>query len=127
MIFGLQFKSDTGETAEIVIDTESMQLKFRATEGGEWRDWKRADVDRTPDGTLNEVVFETASAKKAEVANKWTNPVTVMFTGGAVGSVTLDGSEEKLSVNLDTSGPIEAAVNSAMDIHLKRYHRDDYY
>lgn len=118
MLFGLTFKCN-GETAQIRI-TEDMQLQFRITENGEWQAWKRADVERAADGSLAEAVMESVTAKQAQ---KLRSPMKITFIGGATGSVTFDGSSDvTCSLSVDT-GTLTGLVNSALDEHVRKYHR----
>lgn len=117
MLFGLTFKCG-GETAQIRI-AENMQLQFRITENGEWKAWKRADVERAADGSLAEAVMESVTAKQAQ---KLRTPMKITFEGDASGSVTFDGSANvacSLSMNADV---VNRVVDAAMSEHVRRYH-----
>lgn len=116
MLFGLTFKCN-GETAQIRIAND-LRLEFRITQNGEWQAWKRADVERAADGSLAEAVMESVTAKQAQ---KLRTPMKITFEGDAAGSVTFDGSSD-VTCSLSING-MSDIVNSALDEHVRKYHR----
>ena len=121
MIFGLTFQCG-GETAQIRITPES-QLHFRITDNGEWLPWKRADVERAADGSLNEAVMECVLARQAQ---KLQLPMKLVFSGDAAGSVAFDGSEDvscSLSLQSSVTELIASSITAAIAEHIQRYHR----
>jgi hypothetical protein len=118
MIFGLDFKNDSGEGMQFAVDTESEQVKIRVRQNGGWRAWQRIDVKRKPGGELDETVWE---AKHAEAADKFTNQVTLRFTGAVTGDVPFDGQTRLVPAELHLGSTLQDAV-SRLDAHLASYH-----
>ena len=77
--------------------------------------WKRADVERGADGSLTEAVMECVTARQAQ---KLRTPMKITFSGDVTGTVSFDGSGD-VSCSLSAS----AAINAAMDEHVRKYHR----
>ena len=123
MLYGLHFVSDAGEALQIRVDTNDCSLHVRSTNKGAWGTWRRLDVQRNADGTLNAEVAKAARATSADTAVKLAKPIKITFTGGASGSATFDGSKENVSCSLainqqDVSGPINKAISD----HVKQHH-----
>jgi hypothetical protein len=123
MIFGLDFKNDTGEAMQFAVNSETEEVLVRVTRGGTWRPWRRIDVKRTASGELDETV---GTAKRAETADRLTTPVRLNFVGAVTGTATLDGATRDLTINLSIdsaiNNAISAAVASAISSHVRSHH-----
>lgn len=73
LLFGISFRNpDTGEEAQLGLETGTNQLYVRSTRGGDWSAWEK-------------------------VGGKWAAPLTLQLTGAVTGSLSFDGSEGTLS------------------------------
>jgi hypothetical protein len=119
MVFGLDFTNDSGEGMQFAVNTETEEVKIRVRQNGAWRTWQRIDVKRKPGGELDETVWE---AKHAEIADHFTSPVTLRFSGAVTGSAQFDGKTKDVPVNLgvgpETRSVIASAVAEALTAHL---------
>lgn len=111
-IFGIIFSNGAGESAELAIEAGTNKLYLRTTNGGQWSTWVRVDAQRKATGELDETVWESQEAKRADIANKLATPVSITFTGGAKGSVSFDGSQASLTCDLNVDDAINAALNA---------------
>jgi hypothetical protein len=117
MLYGLTFDSDMAEDIQVHVDAKDCTVYARSTTGGGWSAWRRLDVKRLPDGTLDEKVNRTVGADKADKADRFTTPVTVTFTGDIAGELSFDGATQKITCNLTVPGVPEAiqkAINKAV-------------
>ena len=132
MVFGLQFTNDSKQKVELAIDVATLQLKYRVNSGSGWSAWKRADVDRNVDGSIASTVAHASRAGRADTADAFTTPVTVTFTGGASGTMVLDGSRNKMDValalgdfmagNNSVGAAVQQAISAKMDQHIQSHH-----
>ena len=119
MIFGLDFKNDTGEAMQFAVNSETEEVLVRVTRGGTWRPWRRIDVKRTASGELDETV---GAAKRAETADRFTHPVRLSFSGAVTGTASLDGATRELTINLSIGQAIHNAISSAIAAHVNSHH-----
>lgn len=91
--YGLHWKASDGTPLQIRIETRTMEMWARSCpRGGEWTAWRRLDVYRKADGTLDEVVAQATNAKNADTATRLATPVTINLNGEVVGSGIFDGA-----------------------------------
>lgn len=121
MIFGFHFNANSGESLQFVVDTEQLQIAARATIGGEWKGWKRLDVDRKADGTLDERVEEANVAKRADTAGRLYAPVKISCSGVVSGVVEIDGSKDVL-LSLSGTAGLDGIISEAIKEHVKTHH-----
>lgn len=128
MFYGLHFTNDSGVRMQVAVNTSNGHTFLRSCLNGQWGGWRRIDVERNSDGTLNEEVAVATTAKSADAAGRLKYPMKITFTGGATGEASFDGSmdiECALAVNQG------AQIQAAIDDHVNKYHRSsssgDYY
>jgi hypothetical protein len=119
IVFGLDFKNNSGEAMQFAVDTDTEHVKIRVTKNGQWTTWQRIDVKRKASGELDETVFE---AKRAETADKFSTPVRLNFSGAVSGSLIFDGSTKDMNVNLSVGAAVSNAISSAISSHVSQYH-----
>lgn len=89
----LSFESDTGHVGHFALHLPTGRIYSRMSfKGGEFSRWRRLDVTRRADGTLNEKVYEADRAQTADTAGRLRTPIKISFTGDVNGVVTFDGS-----------------------------------
>lgn len=104
----LHFESDTGHVGHIALHLPTGRIYSRMSfKGGEFSSWRRLDVTRRADGTLNEKVYEADRAQTADTAGRLRTPIKITFTGDVSGVVAFDGS---MNVSCSLSIPALAAL-----------------
>lgn len=119
MIFGLDFKNDSGERVQFAVNTENEEVRIRVTQNGQWRPWQRIDVKRKPGGEIDETVWQ---AKQAETADRFTTPIRLYLSGAVSGSAQFDGATENIGMHVSMGQAIHAAIAAAMQAHVDQYH-----
>jgi len=109
-IFGIIFSNASGESAELGIESGTNHLYARTTTDGNWSAWVRVDARRKASGALDESVWETEEAKRAQTAMRLSHPMTMRFEGDVLGSVSFDGSGD-VTCSLKSAG-----LNSAQSL-----------
>jgi len=110
---GLHFSSDDNEPTQVRFSMDNQQCWVRTCPQGQWTPWRRLDVMRNADGTLNERVAESSNAKTADKAKSLNRAVTIVLTGDASGSVSFDGSETSdvvLNVSIGALGQTNTSL-----------------
>lgn len=92
MFYGLHFTSDAGVVFQVAVNTANCHIFCRATKNGAWGAWRRVDVERNSDGTLNERVAEAVHAQRADAAMRWLYAMKLTFSGDVRGEISFDGS-----------------------------------
>lgn len=99
---GLHWKTDDGTPLQLLIENRKLHVWARSCpRGGEWTAWRRLDVDRNADGTLNETVANATNAKTADTATRLAKTISINLTGAVTGTGYLDGTQD---VHIETSG-----------------------
>lgn len=125
MFYGLHFTSDTGQICQVAVNTANCHIFLRALVNGSWTGWRRVDVERNADGTLNERVAEATRAQRADTAMRFVFPVRIILAGEAAGSVLTDFSgDTTISLTIPELAKIHKrldALSSSID-RLWEYH-----
>lgn len=113
LYYGLHFTSDDRVPVQVRVDTSTQAVWARtAPRGGAWTEWRRLDVMRNPDGSLNERIAEAVHAQRADTAGRFAKAMKLRVTGDATGTVSFDGSGDvTLSLNIAAL----AAIHSRLD------------
>lgn len=112
--YGLHWTSDGGCPLQVRIDTRTLEVWARSCpRGGEWTPWRRLDVYRNADGTLNETVYN------CETANRLANPVTINLSGAVTGYAQFDGSGDVNIVTAKGSGDGDTGGSDTGDIETR--------
>lgn len=90
--YGLHFVGSDKIPVQVRVNTKKTEIWARSAPNGEWTPWRRLDVTRNADGTLAEEVAEATHAKRADTANRLSNPMKITFSGDVSGEVGFDGS-----------------------------------
>lgn len=99
---GLHWKTDDGTPLQLLIENRTLHVWARSCpRGGEWTGWRRLDVERNADGTLNETVATATNAKSADTATRLAKAVSINLTGAITGSAIFDGAQD---VFIETGG-----------------------
>nr|DAJ67744.1 MAG TPA: Dec protein, OB-Fold, Decoration, VIRAL PROTEIN [Caudoviricetes sp.] len=115
--YGLHFVGDDKTPVQVRVNTSNQQIWCRSCPKGEWTAWRRLDVERKLDGTLDEEVAESTHAKNADVAGKLRYAVRLEMTGDAFGEASFDGSQNT-SINL--SIPALSGILNRLDALEKK-------
>lgn len=91
--YGLHWIADDGTPMQVRIETRTLRCWARSCpRGGEWTAWRRLDVERNSDGTLNETCMNAIHAKVADACNKLARTCSIYLSGAVTGAGILDGS-----------------------------------
>lgn len=104
----LSFESDAGHVGHVALHLPTGRIYSRMSyQGGEFSQWRRLDVERKANGTLNEKVEEAERAQTADTAGRLRTPIKITFAGDVSGVVAFDGS---MNVSCTLSIPALAAL-----------------
>lgn len=91
--YGLHWVANDGTPMQLRIETRTLEIWGRSCpRGGEWTAWRRLDVYRNADGTLNETVNNASHADKADTAVRLESPITINLAGVITGTGKFDGA-----------------------------------
>lgn len=117
----LHFTSDEGHVGQMALHIPSGKIYSRTSyKGDAFAPWRRLDVNRRADGTLDEAVHECAVAKTASEAKKLSLPITLTFGGHISGTVSFDGSQ---NVTCTLSAADIHQRLAALETRIKRVER----
>lgn len=90
---GLHWTTDDGTPLQVRIETRTLQCWARSCpRGGEWTAWRRLDVKRDADGTLDETCMNAIHARVADACDRLARACSIYLSGAVTGVGTLDGS-----------------------------------
>lgn len=112
---GLHWKTNDGTPLQLLIENRTLHVWARSCpRGGEWTGWRRLDVERNADGTLNEIVASATNAKTADTATRLAKAVAINLTGAVTGTGYFDGSQDVyIETIADNSGSSEISGSLA--------------
>lgn len=107
--YGLHWICSDGTPLQIKLETRTLHLWARSCpRGGEWTKWRRLDVDRNEDGTLNESVSNASHATTADTATRLARSIRINLTGAVTGSGETDGTQDVNIVTVGENGVTDA-------------------
>lgn len=115
--YGLHWIADDGTPLQVRIETRLQEVWARSCpRGGEWTAWRRLDVNRNADNTLNETVANATNAKTADVATRLAKAVTINLQGAVTGTGTFTGAND-IYINTTAgsssgAGSLESKINA---------------
>lgn len=125
--YGLHFVGDDKTPVQVCVDTRKQRVFARSCPNGEWTAWRRLDVMRNADGTLAEEVAEATHAKRADAANRLSNPMKITFSGDVSGEVSFDGSVNVTCVvSIPGLGDIRNRLDKLEKSSTGAYARENY-
>ncbi|MBO4300906.1 MAG: hypothetical protein J5861_04810 [Desulfovibrio sp.] len=121
--YGLHWKASDNVPLQVRVDTNvdpDLQVWARwAPSGGSWTAWRRLDVVRNEDGTLNETVQEAIHAASADTATSLSTTCSVTFEGDVTGSFDFNGTDD-ITCNLKLSSTAGGGSGSSASGNMMR-------